>query len=50
MEGRPEGTLEAPTAVRWRRRPRWQLVLGLIFVAYLLFRAGQGAVWLIEHA
>lgn len=49
MEGRPEGTVETTPATWWGCRPRWQLVLGVVFLAYLLFRAGQGAVWLIEH-
>lgn len=48
MDGRPEGTLESGAGPRWRRRPRWQLVLGLTFLAYLLVRAGQGVIWLIE--
>lgn len=49
MDGRPEGTTQSAEAPWWQRLPRWQLVLGLIFLAYLLFRAGQGAVWLIEQ-
>ena len=49
MDGRPEGTTERTAAPWWQGRPRWQLVLGLIFLTYLLFRAGQGAAWLIEQ-
>lgn len=50
MQGQPEGTVGPPAAAWWHRRPRWQLVLGLTFLAYLTFRVGQGALWLIEHA
>lgn len=48
MDGRPEGSAPTTAGLRWRR-PRWQLVVGVTFLAYLLFRAGQGAIWLIHH-
>jgi hypothetical protein len=44
MDGYPEGT--GPVS-RLRARPRWQLVLAVIFAFYLIFRAIQGIAWLI---
>lgn len=49
MDGRPEGTTQEPGHPRWQHRPRWPMALLLIFLAYLLFRAGQGAVWLLQQ-
>ncbi len=45
MEGSPEGTTDQP-----RRLARGWLVLSVVFALYLLFRLGQGAVWLAQHA
>lgn len=42
MEGSPEGTTR-----RSIRRSRGWLVLAVVFGLYLLFRLGQGLVWLV---
>lgn len=41
MEGSPEGTTG-----RMAGRNRAWLVLAAVFVLYLLFRMGQGLIWL----
>lgn len=45
MDGMPEGTGSVGSA---RRVPRIALVPGLLFAAYLLFRLGQGVMWLVH--
>lgn len=44
MDGSPEGT-----TVRPRRLPRGWLVLYVALALYLLFRLGEGAVWLAHR-
>jgi hypothetical protein len=44
MDGSPEGT-----AARPRRMARGWLVLSIVFALYLLFRLGEGVVWLAQH-
>lgn len=44
MDGAPEGTA---VPVRGRRRPKWQLVVGVAFAAYLTFRLIEALVHLI---
>lgn len=43
MDGRPEGTQPR----RGSRRPRWLMLLVLVFAVYLSIRLIQGVVWLI---
>jgi hypothetical protein len=43
MQGKPEGTEHRGGG----RRPKWLVVLVLVFAAYLAFRLVQGIVWLI---
>lgn len=45
MDGMPEGTGPAGSV---RRVPRIALLPGLLFAAYLLFRLGQGVMWLVH--
>lgn len=44
MEGSPEGTTPRP-----RRVPRAWLVFYVALALYLLFRLGEGAVWLAQR-
>lgn len=44
MDGAPEGTTNAP-----ERLSRGWVVLSLLFSLYLLFRLGQGLLWLAHH-
>lgn len=44
MDGSPEGTTTPP-----KRLARGWLVLSVVFALYLLFRMGQGIVWLAHH-
>ena len=44
MDGQPEGT----TARRRRISPWWTVTIA-VFAVYLLFRLGQGVVWLVQH-
>ncbi len=44
MDGLPEGTKPRPI-----RRNRAWLVLAVVFVLYLMFRLGQGVLWLARQ-
>lgn len=44
MDGAPEGTTGGP-----KRLARGWLVLGIVFALYLLFRLGEGLLWLAHH-
>ncbi len=46
MDGLPEGS--GPGGSAQRRVPRLALLPGLVFAAYLLFRLGQGVMWLVH--
>jgi hypothetical protein len=43
MQAVPEGT-DQPTGAR---RPRWLVVVGVLFLLYLGFRLVEGVIWLI---
>lgn len=47
MEGVPEGT--GGGRVRRPASVRLLVVLGAVFAVYLLFRLGQGVLWLAGH-
>lgn len=44
MDGAPEGSGE-----ELRHVPRGWLIFAVIFAAYLLFRLGQGVLWIAHH-
>ena len=44
MDGSPEGTTRRPVM-----RSRGWLVLAVVFVLYLMFRLGQGVLWLARQ-
>ncbi|MHB2024015.1 MAG: hypothetical protein ACYCO3_11895 [Mycobacteriales bacterium] len=44
MDGAPEGSREEP-----RRVPRGWLIFAVVFAGYLLFRIGQGVLWIAHH-